>query len=199
MSGSRLQLTRLGDDLAAATRRADALAEATFAIRPAPERWSPAECVQHLTLTTAALLPSLDAALAQAPAGFPATRPYRRGLLGAALAWSLEPGRGRYPTTAAFVPVATGTRDQVLAAFRESQEALAVRLGRAAGLNLTRIRVRSPFNARLRYNGYAALCIVVVHQRRHLAQAEVAGRAAGAQVTAPADTSASPPARPRRR
>jgi hypothetical protein len=40
-----------------------------------------------------------------------------------------------------------------------------------------RLRIRSPFDSRLRYNLYSCLTIIPAHQRRHLAQAEEAGRA----------------------
>jgi hypothetical protein len=52
------------------------------------------------------------------------------------------------------------------------QGELLVRLERGAGLALDRQPVVSAFNARLRYNLYAAFCVLTAHQRRHLWQAE---------------------------
>ena len=40
------------------------------------------------------------------------------------------------------------------------------------GLDITRIRVTSPFNTSLRYSAYSALHILAAHERRHLWQAE---------------------------
>jgi hypothetical protein len=40
------------------------------------------------------------------------------------------------------------------------------------GLDVTTIRVTSPFNASLRYSAYSALHILAAHERRHLWQAE---------------------------
>jgi len=42
----------------------------------------------------------------------------------------------------------------------------------ADGLPVDRIRIASPFDARLKYSLYAALTILPRHQHRHLWQAE---------------------------
>jgi hypothetical protein len=75
-------------------------------------------------------------------------------------------------TTAAFVPRSTGSKQQVLAEFETLQDKLAAALADADGLDLGRLRVVSPFNARIRYNLYAAFRIIPAHQRRHLWQGE---------------------------
>ena len=41
-----------------------AATDAAFARRPTPEKWSPAECIAHLNLTTESFLPRFDAILA---------------------------------------------------------------------------------------------------------------------------------------
>jgi hypothetical protein len=46
----------------------------------------------------------------------------------------------------------------------------------AEGLPLHRVKIVSPFNARVRYNLFSALSILPRHQHRHLWQAELAGR-----------------------
>jgi len=60
----------------------------------------------------------------------------------------------------------------VLERFDYLQGELLVRIDRAQGLPLERLRVVSPFNARVKYNLYSALKLIPVHQRRHLWQAE---------------------------
>ena len=52
------------------------------------------------------------------------------------------------------------------------QQEVQVRIDRSAGLALDRLRMVSPFDARIKYNLYAAFCLIAAHQRRHLWQAE---------------------------
>jgi hypothetical protein len=146
--------------------------ETAFHARPASGGWSAAECLVHLSLTTAGLLPRIDAALDAGRPGVADDHRYGRGIVGSLLARSMEPPvRMRSRTIAAFVPDSTGSRDEVLAAFERSQTALAERLRRASGLNLDRLRIASPFSARVKYNVYAAFCVLLAHERRHLWQA----------------------------
>jgi hypothetical protein len=182
------QLASLADELDAASARAAGLGarvdEAAFHARPSSGGWSAAECVAHLTLTTAGMLPRIDEALRAGRGGVADAHRYRRGLMGALLIWTMEPpSRVRTRTVAAFVPESTGTRADVLAAFAASQAALRDSLGRASGLDLDRLRIVSPFNARVKYNVYAAFCLLLAHERRHLWQAE---RAIAAVATRPA-------------
>jgi hypothetical protein len=175
------QLAALVNELDRATARARELAagldDATFQAHPPPGGWSAAECIAHLTLTTAAFLPGLDTALAAGRRGFPDSRRYRRGLVGSLLAWSLEPPvRLRFRTLPAFVPGSTVSKAAVLADFARLQRELVDRIQRASGLDLNALRITSVFNARVSYNPYAAFCILAAHERRHLWQAERALR-----------------------
>lgn len=171
------QLAAVADEFAAATARATTLVETLderqFQQRPGPARWSVAECLQHLNLTSVAYLPLLDAVF---PGGRSAARDdsrrYRRDLTGWLLCLSLEPGRSRFKTTAKFEPVATRSRTETLAEFVRLQGELRRRLETASGMDLHRMRIASPFNGRISYNVYSGFRILAVHQRRHLWQAD---------------------------
>jgi hypothetical protein len=181
------QIAALIGELDAATARAAALAaggdETIFHARPPSGGWSAAECIAHLTLTTAGMLPRLDPALDLGRRGVTDDHRYGRGVVGALLVRSMEPpARVRTRTLPSFVPDSTESRDEVMAAFGQSQAALAERLRRASGLNLDRLKVVSPFNAHVKYNVYAAFCVLLAHERRHLWQAE---RALAAVATPP--------------
>jgi len=175
------QLLALISQLDAATAHARqlvaALDDATFHAPSPRGGWSAAQCIAHLNLTTPAFLPSIDAALARGRPGFVDSRRYRRGVLGALLVWSLEPPvRLRFPTLPAFVPRNTGSKGAVLADFERLQRELANRIQSTSGLDLNELRIRSVFNARVSYNVYAAFCILLAHERRHLWQAERAAQ-----------------------
>jgi hypothetical protein len=170
------QLQAVIDELGTAQARLHALAAATppsaWSRRPAPGRWSIAECVAHLNLTGAAFVPLLDRALVGAPAA-PARGRFRRDLAGWLL-WRMTgpPARIRVKTSAPFVPQATTAPGELVAEFDRRQAEQIALVRRADGLPLDRLRITSPFNTRVRYNVYAALTILPRHQHRHLWQAE---------------------------
>jgi DinB family protein len=147
--------------------------------RPEPGRWSVGECVAHLNLTSLAYLPILDEALAEArrlsgPARVFQGR-YRRDVAGWFL-WKTmgPPVRVRVKTTAAFVPAGSEAPIQLIAEFERLQAEQIARVRNADGLPIDRIKIASPFNARVKYNLYACLTMLPRHQHRHLWQAEQA-------------------------
>lgn len=142
--------------------------------RPDPDRWSVAECVEHLNLTTKAYLPLIRDAIERGQASeAPSRVRYRRDLVGWLICWASEPPvRIRLKTSAPFVPTATGSSEQLLAEFDRLQAELVKCLRAADGLHLRKLKIISPFDRRFRYNLYSGFKIIPAHQRRHLWQAE---------------------------
>jgi hypothetical protein len=172
------QLARIEAELAEARRRVHALVEPLdetgWSRRPAPGEWSVAECLIHLNLTSRAFLPLIEEAITRGrEQGLVAPGPYRRDFVGWVLAHVIEPPVPiRTKTTAPFVPPVIEPKRVVLEAFDRLQGELGDCLSRASGLDLARLRVVSPFDARIKYNLYSCLTIIPAHQRLHLAQAE---------------------------
>jgi len=137
--------------------------------------WSAAQCLEHLNLTGEALLPRVEDGLERArslAANGMRGRP-RRDLVG----WLLTLGSGprvwwRLRTPAAFAPAPDLDPDGTLDRFRRLQDRWLEVVEAAAGLPLDRVKIRSPFDARLSYNLFSALELAAVHQERHLIQAE---------------------------
>ena len=175
-------------ELNEATARARRLVESTeprlFTVRPHPSSWSASECIAHLNISTESFLPVLHEAIEGAR---------RRGLtggrlsmdwLGAILRWFLEPPvRKRVKTTAPFVPRAVRAKAESLAEFSMLQLKLMDLLHQARGLAVSRVKIISPFDKRVRYNVYSAFRITAAHQRRHLWQAEQAVEALRQRVS----------------
>jgi hypothetical protein len=157
-----------------ARRLSEGLTETLWATTPGPGRWSIAECLIHLNTTSERFIPIIDDAIREGrELGMRATAPPRRDLMGWLLATWLEPPyRMRTRTTAPFVPARIEPMADVLERFDYLQGELLVRMDRSRGLPLERLRVVSPFNARVKYNLYSAFRLLPVHQRRHLWQAE---------------------------
>ena len=77
-----------------------------WADRPEPDRWSIAECIAHLNLTSTAFVPLLRTGLDEARrSGHRAPSHYRRDLIGWLL-WKTmgPPVKRKFTTTAPFVP-----------------------------------------------------------------------------------------------
>lgn len=175
------QLAQVRAALDAADVRAAALAAAcapdAWSRRPADGGWSPSECVQHLVLSVDAMLARMDVAISDGQArAIVGPGPFSPGWLGRVLIWMLEPPyrRMRSKTGAAFVPPGAGDPVADVAALRAAHDRVRGSLDQASGLALDRLTVESPFDARARYNVYAAFAILPVHARRHLWQAEQA-------------------------
>ena len=157
-----------------ARRLSEGLSETLWGTTPGPGRWSIAECVIHLNITSERFIPIVDDAIRDGrERGVWANASPRRDFMGWLLAKTLEPPyRLRLRTTAPFVPARIEPMSDVLERFDYLQGELLVRIDRAQGLSLERLRVVSPFNAKVKYNLYSALRLIPVHQRRHLWQAE---------------------------
>lgn len=146
--------------------------------RPTPESWSPGECVAHLNLTAIAMMPLIRQGLdSSRRSGRAAGDRYRRDVVGWFLWKSISvPGRFKSKTIPAFVPTSDRPAEEVMAEFDRLQSEQIALTRSADGLPIDRVKMASPFNARVRYNIFSALSILPRHQHRHLWQAEQAGR-----------------------
>ena len=144
--------------------------------RPRPEAWSAAECVAHLSLTAAAVVPLVEAALRELrEKGRRSASRSRMDWTGRLLAWALEPRWLRSRTLPRFVPAASsGPTDDVLDEFLKRQDEILGALRSAEGLDLAAASITSPFNERVHYNVLSAFRILETHERRHLRQAQAA-------------------------
>jgi hypothetical protein len=170
------------DDLRGARLRLDTLVQRVpddwWGRRPAPDRWSVAECIAHLNLTSAAFLPRIREALA-VPRRLDghAPRRYRRDPIGWILWKVMGPTvRLRLRTPATFVPTRSDAPHVLADTFARLQDEQIACVRDAEGLPLDRITIASPFDARVKYNLYSCLTILPRHQHRHLSQAEQAWR-----------------------
>jgi hypothetical protein len=161
-------------------RLVSTLPDERWAARADPARWSVAECVAHLNLTSRAYPERLRAALNEARAlGLGAPRRYRQDFAGWLLSLFTGPlprigglRFGRMPTKASFVPTGDQPRAEVITEFDRLQAEQIAIVRESDGLPIDRVKITSPFDDRMRYNVYSALVILPSHQHRHLEQAE---------------------------
>lgn len=183
-SPAQRQLDDIAKELAAVRARFAALdaavSDAQWNRRSMPDSWSVAECVAHLNLTAAAMMPRIRDAIAEARALAPVgERAYRAGAVGWILTSMMGPVQivlgfklGKVRTPPPFVPGSELPRGQVVAEFRRWQEEEMGVIRESAGFSIDRVSILSPFAENVRYDGYSALRIVARHELRHIVQAE---------------------------
>jgi hypothetical protein len=179
------QLGELVDSLKAAQSRlralTDKLSDSAWSAKPGPDRWSPAECIEHLNLTSRAYMPLLHDAVGKSRKmrGAPTTH-YRRDPIGWFMSVMMAPRRQRkvplprIKTTKDFIPRGERSRTEILSEFVQLQGALVTLVQSADGLPIDKFKIVSPFGGKMKYNTYSALVIVARHEHRHLQQAEEA-------------------------
>jgi len=165
----RRQFEHVSEDADAVTAQ---LRDEQFNWRPAVDAWSIAECLDHLNATARNYLPALDEAIAEAiRRGVYGVGPFRYAWAGRLIVRLCEPPppfRVRAPKL--FLPAPNRARNEVMAALRAYQVQFVDRLRQANGLDLGRVRVRSPMNKWLRFSLGSGFAFMAAHERRHLWQ-----------------------------
>lgn len=146
--------------------------------RPAPDRWSIADCFEHLARSSEVYHPPIRRAVERA-ASAPLDQPYRHSWL-ARFFISLADDRVRVKAKApkAFVPP-PDARPDAPERFCRLQEEYLEMVESARGKDLSSAKVPSPASRLLKLSLGAALELLVRHQERHLKQAEEAKPSGG--------------------
>jgi DinB superfamily len=142
--------------------------------KPSPDRWSVAQCLEHLTVSNREFEPYLTAAIARGKERWPVTAPvrYKPTLLGGWLARQLLPETTRKASAPKiFRPSEAPVIRDSLQRFLNEQTRILNFVGDAKGFDYNKARLRSPVTPLIRYSVADAFVIIVVHCQRHLAQA----------------------------
>lgn len=144
-----------------------------LAWRPAPDRWSIADCLEHLTRTAEVSFRGFDRMVEQARArGLTRRKPFEPGFVERWLLSGMEPPpRRKFKVGAALAPAPDCDPAAAVSRFLSAQDVIEARLRDVNGLDLRRIRVPSPVVRWLRYRLGFALHLLLAHERRHLWQA----------------------------
>lgn len=148
----------------------------TFNRRPAEDRWSVGECVDHLSATARLYLPVLTEAIDHArEKGVTGARGSGQTWLGRFFVRGQEPPP-RWPSRTGTWPQLEPARDleptEALDEFEALHEELIVRMNEANDLDRKKVKVRSALNSRLTLSLGDWFAFLAAHGRRHLWQAE---------------------------
>lgn len=175
----RFQTQPLLDELTAAAEAHVPNVEALQALpddvlqwKPSPDRWSVAECIEHLNIANRHYVPEIARRIAAAPAA--EVDSYKTAFVGNYFATAMHPDRisKRVKTPKMFNP-ASSTVDAE-AAFEthlDHSRQIVDLLAQARQHDLGRIRITSALGNILRFRLGDALRLVVYHNQRHLLQA----------------------------
>lgn len=150
----------------------EGISDTRFNWKPSPEKWSIAQCLDHLNSGWGAL-PKLDRVIAAAgEQGVRSGGPYRHPLLGKLyLRFTEPPPMIRVPAPRRFRPAPERSISDVVPRFLQLQREILTRIESADGLDLGRIRLSSPISRRFRISLGQWFGFLAAHERRHLWQA----------------------------
>jgi hypothetical protein len=149
------------------------LSDAQLNWRPSDGRWSIAECIAHLTMGGTAYFEPLDAAIERgfARAMFDG-RDFQPSRLGRWLIAQMEPPpKRRMKAPRTIVPQRVESATHLAANFEMMQRGMIDRIRRSTSLDLTRVKLSSPFLPILRQPLGTWLAFLLAHERRHVWQA----------------------------
>ncbi len=167
-------LQEIRTEIAAANAQAEklcaGLSEAQLAWRPQPGKWSIAENLVHLNLTTQSYVPSIQRSLEEArQRGLKGSGSFELGIFGTMFVRYLEPPfRLKTKAPKMIRPLLQGPASDALPQFLRSQELLLRQFDEAEGIDLGKAVFVSPYASVLRMSIIAAFATAPAHQRRHL-------------------------------
>jgi DinB superfamily len=161
------------DNNAAARKLVAGLSESQLNWKPAPDKWSISQCLDHLAVTSSKFDQYFTVALERGRRKWPATSPpaYRPSWMGSWLIKQVHPETGRnLPAPKVFRP-STSAIQGALEKFLKQQAQFLEFVRKTEGVDYNRTRIRSPVTPLMRYSLADAYVVTVVHGQRHLGQA----------------------------
>jgi DinB superfamily len=142
--------------------------------KPAAEKWSIAQCLDHLAVASREFEGYFSDALVRGRKKWPVNSgpAYRPSFMGGWLIKLVHPETGRnLKAPKIFRPAESSTIDQPLEKFLKQQERFIEFVRETNGVDYNKTKIRSPVTPLMRYSLADAFVVTVVHGQRHLGQA----------------------------
>src|SRR5215216_2319284 len=141
--------------------------------KPSAERWSVAQCFDHLLTSNKGYLPIIDNVLAGYKRTFWQSMPVLPGLMGKLLIKSMDPASTRkVKAPKRFQPAQSDISGSVINDFVHQQKQIVAKMKSTEHLALEKIVITSPIAAAVTYSLMDAYRLIVVHEQRHFQQAK---------------------------
>lgn len=141
--------------------------------KPSAERWSVAQCFDHLLTSNRGYLPIIDNVLAGYKRTFWQSMPVLPGLMGKLLVKSMDPASTRkVKAPKRFQPAQSDISASVINDFVAQQKQIVDKMKSTEHLDLEKIVITSPAAGVVIYSLMDAYRLIVVHEQRHFQQAK---------------------------
>ena len=141
--------------------------------KPSADRWSVAQCFDHLLTANKDYLPIFESVLAGKKPTLWEKMPVLPGLAGKLMIKSLDPASTRkLKAPKSFEPAQSDIRASVIDDFVDQQRQIVEKMKATEHLDLEKIVITSPALAAITYSLMDAYRIIVVHEQRHFQQAK---------------------------
>ena len=141
--------------------------------RPSPERWSVAQCFDHLLTSNKGYFPLIDGVLAGQKRTLWQRVPLLPGFWGSLLVKSMDPSSTRkVKAPKKFQPAHSNFSSSVINGFVDQQNKIAEKMKATEHLDLEKIIISSPVASPITYSLMDAYRLIVVHEQRHFQQAK---------------------------
>jgi hypothetical protein len=154
--------------------------------KPSAERWSIAQCFDHLITSNKGYLPIIESVRSgRKQTRFAERLPVLPGLAGKLLIKSLDPASTRkLKAPKSFQPAESNIRETIIDDFARQQDQVIEGMKSTSHLDLEKIVITSPALSVITYSLMDAYRIVVVHEQRHFQQAKRVAEETGFPKTA---------------
>jgi len=141
--------------------------------KPSADRWSVAQCFEHLLTTNKGYFPLIESVIAGQKQTLWTKVPVLPKLTGKLLIKSLDPASTRkLKAPKRFQPAQSNISGSVINEFVDQQTKIVETMKATEHLDLERIVITSPISAAITYSLMDAYRIIVVHEQRHFQQAQ---------------------------
>lgn len=141
--------------------------------KPSPERWSIAQCFDHLIAVNKAYFPVIDNVLAGKKRTLWESMPVLPGLMGKMVIKAVEPTSTRkFKARKNFEAAQSNISGSIITDFVNHQAEVVDKMKATQHLDLDKIIITSPVAAVMTYSLIDAYRIIVVHEERHFQQAK---------------------------
>src|SRR5215211_2224527 len=139
--------------------------------KPSAERWSVAQCFDHLLTSNKGYFPVIAGVLSGQKATFWQRLPLLPGLAGSLLIKSLDPASARkMKAPQKFQPAQSDISGSVIDDFVSQQGKIVEKMKATEHLDLERTIITSPIAAQITYSLMDTYRILVIHEHRHFQQ-----------------------------
>lgn len=142
--------------------------------KPNRKSWSVLECYDHLLVTNGLYIPKIKAALEKSEKSVEkSVRPFKPSYFGRLFIKAIKPGSGfKIKTFKIFKPKNGPQNLDIPAKFLAQQDELIELIKRADQCDVNAVKFSSPVSRLIRFSLGEGLSVVVVHEQRHLLQAQ---------------------------